>query len=114
MHDFKLRHIANKNGRNINLVLEHSAGERHSMIDLKILFWGYEFKMKPQRRSKSILSKDQLRATVKANLQTTTQVLATDSFCYDLGKYKNGPESILLKDDKDWRQLRLSRNPVWG
>lgn len=119
MHDFKLRHVANKSGRNINLALEHSASERRSLIDWKIVSWGCEFKMEAQGRLKSILSKDQLRATVKANLQTTTQVLTTDSFCYDSGKCKNGPESILLKDDTEWRRLevyslRFSRNSVLG
>lgn len=64
---------ANDIGGNIKLALEGSAGERTacSVVVWKVLFWGSGFKDKPQGRSESILSKDQLRAKVKANLQTT-------------------------------------------
>lgn len=72
------------------------------------MLWGSEFKNEFPERSKSFLSKNRLRTKVKANLRTIIQRLAADKgFCCVWGKCKNGPESILLRDDKEPRQIEV-------
>lgn len=65
-HDFKVGHIANEIGRNKYGLRELCWWKNYSLVIWKILSGRSEFKNEPQGRSKSILSKDQLKSQGKS------------------------------------------------
>lgn len=83
------------------MALQASAGERTTQWCFEKSCSG-ESGFGNEPREIRIYLKDQLRARVRANSQTTTQGLEADrSVCCDWEKWKDGPKNIILRDDQE-------------